>query len=76
MLDNPILTILPIPIIPTILTPLCSLQGPLSDPAITASGIIGDILRVARSVGAKDRGPVALAASPLKNTASRKNKSS
>ena len=35
-------------------------QGPLSDSANTASGIVGDILRIARSVGAKDRGPEAL----------------
>eukprot|EP01038_Epipyxis_sp_PR26KG_P012220 gene12220-16370_t len=32
-------------------------QGPLSDSANTASGVIGDILRIARSFGAKDRGP-------------------
>ena len=32
-------------------------QGPLSDPANTASGIVGDIMRIARSIGAKDRGP-------------------
>lgn len=32
-------------------------QGPLSDPANTASGIVGDILRIARSIGAKDKGP-------------------
>jgi aspartokinase/homoserine dehydrogenase 1 len=31
-------------------------QGPLSDSVTTASGILGDILRVARSMGAKDRG--------------------
>lgn len=31
-------------------------QGPLSDPASTASGIIGDILRVTKSIGAKDDG--------------------
>lgn len=36
-------------------------QGPLADSSNTASGIIGDILRVARSFGAKDRGPVQLA---------------
>lgn len=35
-------------------------QGPLSDPANTASGIVGDIMRIARSLGAKDRGPDAL----------------
>ncbi len=35
-------------------------QGPLSDSANTASGIIGDIIRIARSIGAKDRGPEAL----------------
>mmetsp|Transcript_13662 Transcript_13662/g.22791 ORF Transcript_13662/g.22791 Transcript_13662/m.22791 type:complete len:919 (+) Transcript_13662:124-2880(+) len=40
-------------------TPLI-VQGPLSDPANTASGIVGDILRIARSVGAKDRGPAVL----------------
>jgi hypothetical protein len=28
----------------------------LSDSANTASGIIGDVLRIARSLGAKDRG--------------------
>jgi homoserine dehydrogenase len=32
-------------------------QGPLSDSDNTASGIIGDILRIARSIGAKDKGP-------------------
>ena len=32
-------------------------QGPLSDSVNTASGIVGDILRIARSIGAKDRGP-------------------
>ena len=37
-----------------------STQGPLSDAANTASGILGDILRIARSVGAKDRGSVVL----------------
>lgn len=31
-------------------------QGPLSDSANTASGMLGDILRIARSLGAKDRG--------------------
>jgi aspartokinase/homoserine dehydrogenase 1 len=31
-------------------------QGPLSDSANAASGIVGDILRIARSVGVKDRG--------------------
>jgi aspartate kinase len=31
-------------------------KGPLSDSANTASGIIGDVLRIARSLGAKDRG--------------------
>jgi aspartokinase/homoserine dehydrogenase 1 len=31
------------------------IQGPLSDSANTASGIFGDILRIARSLGAKDR---------------------
>lgn len=31
-------------------------QGPLSDSANTASGILGDVLRVAKSIGAKDRG--------------------
>lgn len=31
-------------------------QGPLSDSANTASGIVGDILRIAKSLGAKDRG--------------------
>jgi len=35
-------------------------QGPLSDSANTASGIVGDILRIARSIGAKDKGPEAL----------------
>lgn len=35
-------------------------QGPLSDSANTASGIVGDILRIARSIGAKDKGPDAL----------------
>lgn len=35
-------------------------QGPLSDAANTASGIVGDILRIARSLGAKDKGPEAL----------------
>lgn len=33
-----------------------SQQGPLSDSANTASGMLGDILRIARSLGAKDRG--------------------
>lgn len=33
------------------------IQGPLSDSANTASGIIGDILRIAKSIGAKDKGP-------------------
>ena len=31
-------------------------QGPLSDYANTASGLLGDVLRIAKSVGAKDRG--------------------
>ena len=31
-------------------------QGPLSDSANTASGLVGDILRIARAMGAKDRG--------------------
>lgn len=35
-------------------------QGPLSDSANTASGIMGDILRIARSLGAKDKGPAEL----------------
>jgi aspartokinase/homoserine dehydrogenase 1 len=34
-------------------------QGPLSDSANTASGIVGDILRLAKSLGAKDKGPAA-----------------
>ena len=38
-------------------------QGPLSDSVNTASGIVGDILRIARSIGAKDRGPEELAKS-------------
>jgi homoserine dehydrogenase len=37
-------------------------QGPLSDSANTASGIVGDILRIAKTVGAKDRGPEELVA--------------
>lgn len=36
-------------------------QGPLSDSATTASGIVGDILRIARSLGARDRGREVLA---------------
>jgi homoserine dehydrogenase len=40
-------------------TPLM-VQGPLSDSDNTASGIVGDILRIARSLGAKDQGPEAL----------------
>lgn len=39
---------------------LCVLQGPLSDAANTASGIVGDILRIAKSLGAKDKGPAVL----------------
>ena len=31
-------------------------EGPLSDSANTASGIVGDILRIAKSLGAKDQG--------------------
>jgi hypothetical protein len=42
------------------LTLLICLQGPLSDSANAASGIVGDILRVARSLGIKDRGQGAL----------------
>ena len=38
-------------------------QGPLSDSANTASGIVGDVLRIARSIGAKDKGPEALSKS-------------
>lgn len=37
-----------------------TVQGPLSDSANAASGIVGDILRVARSLGVKDRGQGAL----------------
>lgn len=37
-----------------------TLQGPLSDSANTASGIIGDILRITRSMGVRDKGPDAL----------------
>ena len=31
-------------------------QGPLSDSANAASGVVGDILRIAKSMGARDRG--------------------
>jgi aspartokinase/homoserine dehydrogenase 1 len=34
----------------------CMQQGPLSDSANTASGVVGDILRIAKSLGAKDKG--------------------
>jgi aspartokinase/homoserine dehydrogenase 1 len=33
------------------------IQGPLSDSMNTASGMVGDILRIARSIGARDTGP-------------------
>jgi aspartate kinase len=33
------------------------IQGPLSDSMNTASGMVGDILRIARSIGAKNVGP-------------------
>jgi homoserine dehydrogenase len=36
-------------------------QGPLSDSANTASGIIGDVLRIAKSIGAKEKSSEALA---------------
>ena len=36
-------------------TPLI-IQGPLSDALNTASGLIGDLLRIARSLGASDQG--------------------
>ena len=36
------------------------IQGPLSDSANTASGMLGDILRIAKSLGAKDKGPLDL----------------
>ena len=35
-------------------------QGPLSDSANTASGIIGDMLRIAKTIGAKEKGSDAL----------------
>ena len=34
------------------------IQGPLSDSLNTASGIVGDLLRIARSLGASDRGRI------------------
>lgn len=40
------------------------IQGPLSDALNTASGIIGDLLRIARSLGASDRGRNIPLASP------------
>eukprot|EP01040_Poterioochromonas_malhamensis_P013267 gene13267-14571_t len=42
------------------------IQGPLSDSANTASGMVGDLLRIARSLGAKDKGPLELGKSVKK----------
>lgn len=44
------------------------IQGPLSDSMNTASGMVGDILRIARSIGAKNVGPEELGRSRAGST--------
>ena len=39
-------------------TLFCTIQGPLSDSLNTASGITGDLLRIAKSLGASDKGRI------------------